>query len=66
VPTNLAIDDKLIEAAKRLGGHRTKREAVTVALTEYIQRRNRLAALKTLGTIDFDPGFDHKQARRKR
>jgi Arc/MetJ family transcription regulator len=66
VPTNVAIDDKLIETAKRLGGHRTKREAVTDALTEYIQRRNRLAALKALGTIDFDPGFDYKQARKKR
>ena len=63
MPTNLA---KLIETAKRLGGHRTKREAVTDALTEYIQHRHRLAALKTLGTIDFDPGFDYKQARRKR
>jgi Arc/MetJ family transcription regulator len=66
VPTDLIIDDKLLETARRLGGHRTKREAVTVALTEYIQRRNRLAALKTLGTIDFDRGFDYKQARRKR
>jgi Arc/MetJ family transcription regulator len=64
--TNITVDDKLIETAKRLGGHRTKREAVTVALTEYIQRRNRLAALKTLGTIDFDPAFDYKKARAKR
>jgi Arc/MetJ family transcription regulator len=66
MPTNLAIDDKLIETAKRLGGQRTKREAVNDALTEYIQRRNRLAALKAIGTIDFDPRFDYKQARKKR
>jgi len=66
VPTKLAIDDKLVETAKRLGGHRTKREAVNEALTEYIQRRDRLAALKTLGTIDFDPRFDYKRARTKR
>ncbi len=66
MPTNLIIDDKILETARRLGGHRTKREAVTVALTEYIQQRHRLAALKALGTIDFDPGFDYKQARRKR
>jgi Arc/MetJ family transcription regulator len=33
--TNLELDDKLIEAAQRLGGHKTKREAVNRALDEY-------------------------------
>ena len=27
--TNLDLDDKLIDAARRLGGHKTKRDAVT-------------------------------------
>lgn len=66
MPTNLAIDDKLIETAKRLGGHRTKRETVNDALTEYIRQRKRLAALRSVGTIDFDHQFDYKQARTKR
>jgi hypothetical protein len=66
VLTNLAIDDKLIETAKRLGGHRTKHKNMNEALTEYIQRRDPLAALKTIGTIDFDPSFDYKRARTKR
>jgi Arc/MetJ family transcription regulator len=66
MPTNLAIDDDLIERAKQLGGQRTKRETVNDALTEYIQLRQRMAALKALGTIDFDPKFDHKRARAKR
>ena len=35
--TNLDLDDKLIEAARRLGRHRTKRDAVTRALEEYVQ-----------------------------
>lgn len=39
VATNLAIDDKLILEAQRIGGHRTKKSAVTEALKEYIQRR---------------------------
>ena len=30
--TNLAIDDKLIEEARSVGGHVTKKEAVTAAL----------------------------------
>src|SRR5689334_23765418 len=33
MPTNLAIDDKLIEQARRIGQHRTKKEAVTAALS---------------------------------
>jgi len=32
--TNLALDDKLIEEAVRVGGHKTKEAAVTAALTE--------------------------------
>jgi Arc/MetJ family transcription regulator len=37
VPTNLALDDELIDAAKELGQHRSKKEAVTIALEEYIR-----------------------------
>lgn len=66
MPTNLAINDKLLERALRIGGHRTKRETVNQALEEYIQRRKRLQALKHFGSIDFDPGYDYKKARVKR
>ncbi len=66
MPTNLAIDDKLLERALRVGKHRTKRETVNEALTEYIQRRKRLDALKLFGTIDFDPKYDYKKVRKAR
>ncbi len=66
MPTNLAIDDKLLEKAVKLGGHRTKRATVNEALNEYIQRRKRLHALKAFGTIEFDPAYGYKRARRKR
>jgi Arc/MetJ family transcription regulator len=64
--TNLALDDKLLEEALRLGGHATKKETVNEALREYIQRRKRLAAVKSFGTFDFDERFDYKQERGKR
>jgi len=64
--TNLALDDKLLEEALRLGGHATKKETVNEALREYIQRRKRLAAVNSFGTFDFDERFDYKQERRKR
>jgi Arc/MetJ family transcription regulator len=66
VATNLAIDDKLLERAKRLGKHRTKRDAVNVALREYVRRRELLKVLDAFGTIDFDSAWDYKRERRKR
>jgi Arc/MetJ family transcription regulator len=64
--TNLAIDDKLIEEARKIGAHKTKKEAVTKALEEYIQHRRRLRILADFGTVDFDPAYDYKAARRKK
>ena len=61
--TNLALDDKLIEAARKLGGHKTKKAAVTAALDEYIRHQMRQQAIKALGTFDFDPTYDHKALR---
>ena len=63
--TNLALDDKLIEEARRSGGHKTKKEAVTAALAEYVRRRKQLRILEAFGTFEFDPGYDHKSERRK-
>ena len=66
MPTNLAIDDALLDEARSLSGLRTKREVVNEALLEYVQRRKRLQALDTLQSIDFDQDFDYKRARSKR
>ena len=64
MPTNLALDDNLIEEARRTGGHKTKKEAVTAALDEYIQRRKQQKILDQFGSFDFDPGYDYKAERR--
>ena len=66
MPTNLAIDDRLIEEARRLGRHRTKKETVTAALDEYIRRRKQQHILSLFGTIEYNPGYDYKRARGKR
>ena len=63
MPTNLAIDDRLIEDALTLGGHRTKKEAVTAALDEYVQRRKQVVILRLFGTIDYDEKYDYKGER---
>ena len=64
--TNLALDDRLIEEARRIGRHKTKKEAVTSALTEYVKRRKRLRMLDEFGTIEYDPRYDYKAERRRR
>ena len=61
--TNLAIDSGLIDEARRVGNHKTKKEAVTTALQEYVQRRKQLEILKLSGTIDYAPDYDYKKMR---
>jgi Arc/MetJ family transcription regulator len=66
MPTNLAIDDQLLQQALTIGGRRTKRETVNEALREFIQRRQRLELAKLVGKVDYDPRYDYKKERRAR
>jgi Arc/MetJ family transcription regulator len=60
MPTNLAIDDKLLQEAQEVGGHRTKKDTVNEALREYIQRRRQSRIVELFGAVDFDPKYDYK------
>ena len=64
--TNLALDDELVEEAKRLGKHRTKRAAVNEAIAEYVARRKRRKVLEIFGKMEWDPDYDYKAERRGR
>lgn len=64
--TNLALDDRLIEQAQKAGGHRTKKDAVTAALAEYVKRHKQQRILEAFGKFDFDPSYDPKAERRRR
>jgi len=66
MPTNLAIDDQLLNEALKIGKKPSKRETVNEALREYIQRRKRLRALEAFGTIAMDPVYHYKRMRRMR
>ena len=63
--TNLALDDSLIADAVKLGGHKTKREAVTAALEAYVKSKRRVGILELFGKVDFNPVYDYKAARRR-
>ena len=66
MPTNLAIDDQLIEQAQRLGRHKTKKNTVNAALDEYIRRRRQAALIPLFGTIDYDSRYRYKRERAKK
>ena len=64
--TNLALDDKLIEEVRKAGGHKTKRDAVTAALREYLRHRKRHEILKWFGKVDYWDDYDIKALRRRK
>ncbi|HLF67326.1 MAG TPA: type II toxin-antitoxin system VapB family antitoxin [Gammaproteobacteria bacterium] len=63
--TNLGIDNDLINAALKVGHHRTKKAAVTAALKEYIQRHRQLEIYSLFGKIEYDPSYNYKEERRR-
>ena len=65
MPTNLAIDNRLLEEAVKVGGHRTKKATVNEALEEYVRRRKQTRLLKLFGKVEFDPAYDYKKQRRR-
>lgn len=58
--TKLALEDALVEQARRIGNHKTKKEAVTCALREYVRRRRQLEVLDLKGQVPFDEDFDDR------
>jgi hypothetical protein len=64
--TNLTLIDRLIEEARRLGGHETKTEAVSAALAEYVKRHKQLRILAAFGTVDVDANYNYKLERQRK
>ncbi len=61
--TNLAIDPNLLERALAVSGEKTKKAAVTKALTEFIARREQKRIAELFGTLDWDSEYDYKRER---
>lgn len=64
--TNLDLDPALVDEAVAVGGRRTKKEAVTEALREYIARRRQARVTQLFGTVSYDTKYNYKQQRRRR
>ncbi len=61
--TNLAVDPALIDRALEISGEKTKKAAVTLALQEFIARREQRKLLDLVGALDWDDSFDYKAER---
>jgi len=61
--TNLAIDPALLDHAFEVSGEKTKKAAVTLALTEFIARREQVKILELVGELEWDDSFDYKAER---
>jgi Arc/MetJ family transcription regulator len=64
--TNLAIDPDLLQRAQAIGGEKTKKATVTVALQEYIARRAQAQIVESFHTMAWDEDVDYKESRRAR
>ncbi len=65
MPTNLNIDDSLIEKAVILGKHKSKREAVNTALEEYIKLHKQMKIKDLFNKIEYDSKYNYKKQRER-
>ena len=63
MPTNLAINDHLLQEALEISGLKTKKDTVNLALKEFVNKRKQMEILNLFGTMDPDPEYDYKKGR---
>ena len=61
--TNLAIGPDLLNRAVELSGAKTKTAAVTLALKEFIARREQRGLIELFDSLEWDPSYDYKTER---
>jgi Arc/MetJ family transcription regulator len=61
--TNLALDPDLLDKVLEVSGEKTKKDAVTLALREFVERRAQVELASYVGLLEWDDEFDYKAAR---
>ena len=61
--TNLALDPELLDQVLHLSGESTKKAAVTLALKEFVARREERKLAELFGKLEWDPACDYKSER---
>lgn len=63
MPTNLALDDNLLEEALKVGGLKTKKDTVNAALKEFVERRKQQEIIALFGSLPADDDYDYDYKR---
>ena len=61
--TNLALDPDLLDRVLTVSGEPTKKAAVTLALKEFVARREQRNVSELFGKLDWDASYDYKAER---
>lgn len=61
--TNLALNPDLVEQVLQVSGEPAKKAAVTLALKEFIARREQRRVTELFGKLEWDASFDYKAQR---
>ena len=61
--TNLSINVQLLNDALLIGGLKTKKDTVNLALEEFIKKRRMVEILSLFGNIEYNEDYDYKKSR---
>ena len=61
--TNLALDPLLLDRLVAVSGESTKKAAVTLAMKEFIARREQKRISELFGKLEWDTSYDYKAER---
>lgn len=64
--TNIDIDDALIDEVMRVANVKTKKEAVHLALEEFLKVKKKKDLFDLAGKVEFENNYDYKALRRTR
>ena len=62
--TNVDLDDKLVERARRLTGLKTKKELINHALSELVRRKDQKSILELRGKVSWVGDLDEMRRSR--
>jgi Arc/MetJ family transcription regulator len=64
--TSLTIDNQLLETAFRIGGLKTPKETISIALEEFIRKRKMDELISMFHTVNYDSGYNYKELRHRK
>ncbi len=63
--TNLGIDTDLLDEALKVGGQKSKKDTVNLALEEFIRKRKQREIISLFDEIVYEPLYDYKKLRKR-